>query len=296
MSGLEKYLRPEVIKQISRLDLKAKFIVEGFLAGLHGSWKHGFSVEFSEFRRYIPGDDPRKIDWGAYARTDRYYIKLFEAETTLKGFLAMDISGSMDFGTGSLTKLEYGICLAAAMGFLMVNQKDAVGLFTFDEKPRILFPAKSKQVHLTKILAELARCRPGGKTNFVDNMKRLCAFSRHRSLIILFSDLLFPSDDFAKGLSVLKHSRHDVIIFHILDSAEREFPYSEPIEMEDPETGQKVSITPSIARKGYLKTLEGFIENIEAECSRQKVDYVPIDTSTPFDRALTGFLTKRGRK
>lgn len=294
--GVERYLRPEVIKQIARLDLKARFIVEGFLSGLHGSWRHGFSVEFSEYRRYIPGDDPRAIDWGAYARTDRYFVKLFDAETTLDGFLAVDISASMDFGTGPLTKLEYGICLAASMGWLMINQKDAVGLFTFDEKPRTMYPPRSKQLHLTRILTELARVRPRGKTNFVENMLKLAAFARHRSLIVLCSDLLVPFDDFAKGLSILKHSRHDIIVFHILDSAERQFPYSEPLELEDPETGKRLSVSPEIVREAYLRGIGEYIERIEEECARHRIDYVPIDTSTPFDKALTSFLVKRSRK
>ncbi|MDZ7815143.1 MAG: DUF58 domain-containing protein [Planctomycetota bacterium] len=294
--SVENYLKPEVIKQIASLDLKAKFIVEGFLSGMHGSWKHGFSVEFSEYRRYIPGDDPRAIDWNAYARTDRHYIKLFQAETSLEGYLAMDISASMDYGTTSLTKLEYGIALAAAMGFLMINQKDSVGLFTFDEKVRALFPAKSKKLHLTRIIGELARSQPGGKTEFLENCIKLAAFVRHRSLIILFSDLIFPFDEFKKGLSILRHSGHDVILFHILDSAEREFPFDDPVEMEDPETGEKTAVSPDVARKGYLEAIEKFTESVETECSRQRADYVPIDTSTPFNIALTSFLVRRSRR
>jgi uncharacterized protein (DUF58 family) len=266
------------------------------MSGLHGSRRHGFSVEFSEYRRYIPGDDPRAIDWGAYARTDRYYIKLFQAETTLEGFLAVDISASMDYGTGPLTKLDYAICLSAALGYLMTNQKDSVGLFTFDQKPRSLFPPRSKQLHLTRILTELARSKPGGKTSFADNMLRLSAFARHRSLIIIFSDLLIPHEDLSKGLAILKHSKHDIIVFHILDSAERSFPFSEPLELEDPETGRRLSVSPEIVREAYLRGIGEYIEKVEQECSRNHVDYVPIDTSTPFDRALTSFLVKRNRK
>ncbi|MFA4986809.1 MAG: DUF58 domain-containing protein [Candidatus Brocadiia bacterium] len=296
MSNVEKYLRPEVIKEISRLDLKAKFIVEGFLSGLHGSFRHGFSVEFSEYRRYIPGDEPRYIDWGAYARTDKYFVKLFQAETTLEGFLAVDISGSMDYGTTSLTKLEYAICLAASLGYLMINQKDSVGLFTYDERPRSVFPARSKNLHLTRILTELARSRPGGRTRFADSMSRLAAFVRHRSLIMVFSDLLSPLDEIARGLAYLRHSRHDVVIFHVLDAQERNFGFSGPVDMVDPETGDAVPVAPEIVRGAYLQALGNHIEEVKRECSRQRIEYVGIDTSTPFDRALTQFLVRRAGK
>ncbi len=293
---MQRYLKPEVIKEIARLDLRARFIVEGFLTGMHGSWRHGFSVEFSEYRRYIPGDDPRFIDWGVYARTDRHYVKLFQAETTLEGYLALDLSASMDYGSGALTKLDYSICLAAALGFLMVNQKDSVGLFTFDEKPRSIFPPRSKQLHLMRILGELASSKPGGRTSFFENMKRLAAFARHRSLMMIFSDLLLPLEEVTEGLSLLRHIGHDVIVFHVLDRAEREFPFGEPHVMEDPETGRKLSVAPELVREGYLAELQRFCKALERECASLKIDFVPIDTSTPFDKALTSFLVKRARR
>ncbi len=293
MQGVERYLRPEVIKSIASLDLKARFIVEGFLSGLHGSIRHGFSVEFSEYRRYIAGDDPRFIDWGAYARTDKYFIKLFQAETTLQGFLAVDISASMQYGTTPLNKLEYAICLAAALGFLMVNQKDSVGLFTFDEKPRTMFPARSKKLHLTRILAELARVKPAGKTQFSECMMRLATFARHRSLIMVFSDLLVAPQEAINGLALLKHAGHDIILFHILDESEHTFPFSEPVEMVDPESGAKISVSPEIVRESYLSEIGKFTEEIKRDCNRLKIDYVPINTATPFDRALTSYLISR---
>src|SRR5436853_6456918 len=191
MKTAEQYLRPEVIRQVARLDLRARFIVEGFLHGLHASPFHGFSVEFSEHRRYVPGDDLKDLDWNVLARTDKYYLKKFEAETNVTGYLAMDLSASMAYTyRQELTKFEYGICLAAALGYLMIHQQDPAGLVTFDTQIRASLPPHSKRAQLGSILAVLANLKPSGQTDIPNCLHQLAALLKGKGLIVLFSDLL----------------------------------------------------------------------------------------------------------
>src|SRR5947209_18995242 len=191
MNAAEKYLRPEVIRQVARLDLRAKFIVEGFLSGLHASPFQGFSVEFSEHRKYVPGDDLKVLDWNVYAQTEKYYIKKFQAETNVTGYLVMDLSASMAYTyRQEFNKLEYGICLAAALGYLMIHQQDPVGLVTFDTKIRTCLPPRSKRAQLGTILALLANLKPAGQTDIAPCIHQLPAMIRTKSLVMIFSDLL----------------------------------------------------------------------------------------------------------
>src|SRR4051794_24048992 len=222
----EKYLKPEVIRQVSRLDLRAKFIVEGFISGLHASPFHGFSVEFSEHRKYTPGDNIADIDWNVYAKTDRFYTKRFQAETNLTGYLVMDLSGSMGYTQRQdLTKFEYSISLAAALGYLMIHQQDPVGLVAFDQTVRHSLAPRSRRSQLGQILALLARLRPAGPTEVAASLPQLAGMLRHRSLVMLFSDLLGEPGPIQRALHRLRHSGHDVILFHILDEAEALFPF-----------------------------------------------------------------------
>src|SRR5438132_663134 len=220
----EKYLKPEVIRQVARLDLRAKFIVEGFLAGLHASPFHGFSVEFSEHRKYVPGDDLKDLDWNIFAKTDKFYIKKFEAETNVTGYLVMDLSASMAWThRQEMTKFEYGICLAAALGYLMIHQQDPVGLVTFDTQIRAALPPHSKRTQLGSILAVLSNLKPTGKTDVPYAMQQLGALCRGKSLIMLFSDLLTDVGPLLDSMYQLRHRGHEVILFHILDEAEVRF-------------------------------------------------------------------------
>src|SRR5580693_4296817 len=206
MANAESYLRPEVIRQVSRLDLRAKFIVEGFLAGLHASPFQGFSVEFSEHRKYVPGDDLKDLDWNIYAKTDRYYIKKFEAETNVTGYLAMDLSASMAYTyRQELTKFEYAICLAAALGYLMIHQQDPVGLVTFDTAIRAALPPRSKRTQLASILSLLSSITPSGQTDVAASLHQLASMIRNRSLIMLFSDLLGDPEPVIDALHRLRH-------------------------------------------------------------------------------------------
>src|SRR5438874_6559388 len=220
MTSSEKYLRPEVIRQVARLDLRAKFIVEGFLTGLHASPFQGFSVEFSEHRKYVAGDDLKDLDWNVYAKTDRYYIKKFEAETNLTGYLVMDLSESMAYTyRQELTKFEYAICLAAALGYLMIHQQDPVGLVTFDTTIQASLPPRSKRTQLGTILALLANLKPTGKTDVAGCLHQFAAMIRSKSLIMLFSDLLTDPAPVLESLHHLRHRRNEVILFHIVDEA-----------------------------------------------------------------------------
>src|SRR3954471_16247574 len=212
----EKYLKPEVIRQVARLDLRAKFIVEGFLAGLHASPFHGFSVEFSEHRKYTAGDNIADIDWNVFAKTDRFYIKKFQAETNLTGYLVMDLSGSMGYTyRQDLTKFEYGISLAAALGYLMIHQQDPVGLIAFDSRISQSLAPRSKRSQLGNILSLLAKLSPAGETDVAHSLHQVAGMLRHRSLVMLFSDLLAEVEPIQRALHRLRHSGHDVIIFHI---------------------------------------------------------------------------------
>jgi uncharacterized protein (DUF58 family) len=294
MATVEKYLKPEVIRQISRLDLRAQFIVKGFLQGLHASPFHGFSVEFSEHRKYTHGDDPDDIDWLVSAKTDKYYIKKFEAETNITGYLVMDLSSSMGYTfRQELTKFEYGICLAAALCWLMVHQQDPVGLITFDEKIRESLPAKSKRTQIAHVLSLLAKLQPTGKTDIGRSLIQIAAMLRHRSLVMLFSDLLTEPEPVLQALRRLRHRGHDVILFHILDEAEVNFPFDGMVEFEEPESEDRLQIDADNFRPDYLSQIREFREFYKRNCFQAGIDYVPLDTSMQFDRALTEYLLSR---
>lgn len=297
MSTVEKYLKPEVIRQISRLDLRAQFIVKGFLQGLHASPFQGFSVEFSEHRKYTTGDDPKDIDWLVYAKTDKYYVKKFEAETNITGYLVMDLSRSMGYTyRQELSKFEYGVCLAAALCYLMVHQQDPVGLITFDEKIRQSLAPKSKRAQIGNVLSMLAKLEPEGETDIAKSLIQIAAMLRHRSLVMVFSDLLAEPEPVIRALRRLRHSGHDVILFHILDEAEVNFPFDGMVEFEDPETDERLEVDASGFRRDYLEEINRFREEYRRECFQTGIDYVGLDTSMQFDKALLEYLVHRSAR
>lgn len=290
----EQYLKPDVIQTIKRLDLRAKFIVKGFLQGLHSSPFQGFSVEFSEHRRYAPGDDPDDIDWLAYAKTDKYYIKKFEAQTNITGWLIVDTSKSMGYSSGeTLTKFDYCISLAAALGYLMISQQDPVGLITFDEKLKQCLKPRSQRGQLAQILSLLTRLTPSNETDLAQSLIQTAAMLRHKSLLIIFSDLLTDKEELLQALYRLRHAGHDIILFHIMDQAEVNFPFVGDVEMTDPETGEIVRLNADGVRKQYLKEIEEFRGEYMQQCSQARIDYVPLSTDMPFDKALTKYLLSR---
>jgi uncharacterized protein (DUF58 family) len=319
----EKYLRPEVIRQVARLDLRAKFIIEGFLTGLHSSPFHGFSVEFSEHRKYNPGDDLKTLDWNVYAKTGKYFVKKFRAETNMTGYLVMDLSKSMDWNgpaearkakvkldwsalgaaDETLTKFDYGVCLAAALGYLMIHQQDPVGLVAFDTKLRTVIPPKSKRSQLGTILSVLANLKPTGTTNIPESLFQLASMIKGKSLIMLFSDLLPTTDDWKaeadamlRSLYRLRYSGHEVIVFHILDVLEAKFPLAGLVDFQDVESDDHKEIDAQGIADDYRKFVQEFQAYYKAECASANVDYVAMDTSVGFDKALLDYLILRQRR
>ena len=267
------------------------------MQGLHSSPFQGFSVEFSEHRKYTAGDDPHDIDWLVYAKTDKYYIKKFEAETNITGYLVMDLSRSMAYTyRQELSKFDYSICLAAALCYLMVHQQDPVGLITFDEKIRHSLPPRSKRTQLGNILSLLANLKPTGKTDIAKSLIQIAAMMRHRSLIMIFSDLLADPEPIMHALHRLRHGGHDVILFHVLDEAEVRFPFDGLVEFEEPESSERLTLDADGFKADYIAEMNRFRERYKRDCFQSGIDYVPLDTSMRFDRALTGYLiSRRGR-
>ncbi len=294
MAKAEQYLKPEVIRNVARLDLRARFIVEGFLSGLHTSPFHGFSVEFSEHRRYSTGDDPKDIDWLVYAKTDRYYIKKYQAETNITGYLMLDLSESMGYTfRQELTKFEYCVSLAAALAYMMIHQQDPVGLVTFDQKLRATLPARSRRSQLATILALLARAQPTGPTEIAHSLRQFAPMVKHKSLVMLFSDLLVDPEPVLDSLRLLRHAGHDVILFHVLDEAEVTFPFSGSVSLRDPETEKQLKFDASGIRNDYLEAMNELRETYKKECLAMGADFVPLDTSMRFDTALVEYLSQR---
>jgi uncharacterized protein (DUF58 family) len=294
---VEKYLKPEVIRQVSRLDLRARFIVEGFLSGLHASPFQGFSVEFSEHRKYTAGDNIGDVDWNVYAKTDRFYIKKFQAETNLTGYLVMDLSASMGYTyRQELTKFEYGISLAAALCYLMIRQQDPVGLIAFDQKVRQSLAPASKRSQLGNILSLLAKLKPAGTTMIEPSLNQVASMIRHRGLVMLFSDLLGDPESILKAIHRLRFRGHDMIIFHILDEAEAEFPFQGMLRLEDNETNEMIEVDADAIKADYLDEVAKFRATYKQDCVRARIDYVPLHTGMPFDKALMSYLlTRQGR-
>jgi uncharacterized protein (DUF58 family) len=290
----EKYLKPEVIRQVARLDLRAKFIIEGFIAGLHASPFHGFSVEFSEHRKYTAGDNISDIDWNVYAKTDRFYIKKFQAETNLTGYLVMDLSGSMGYTyRQELTKFEYSISLAAALCYLMIHQQDPVGLIAFDQKVCQSLAPGSKRSQLGNILSLLAKLKPEGTTEIEASLYQVAGMLRHRSLVMIFSDLLGEPESILKAIHRLRFAGHDLIIFHILDEAEAQFPFEGMVRLEDNETHEIIEVDADAIKVDYLEEVARFRNTYRTDCVRARIDYVPLHTGMPFDKALMSYLLSR---
>jgi uncharacterized protein (DUF58 family) len=296
----ESYLKPEIIRQVQRFDLKAKFVMEGFLSGLHGSPFKGFSVEFSEHRKYVRGDDVRTIDFKLWSRTNRYYVKQYEAETNLTGTLIVDVSASMGYAgkPGALTKLEYSTYLAGAMAYLMVHQQDPVGLITCGEKITNYLKPRSKPSHLLSILKVLSNTQPSGPTRLAENLHQIAEMIDHRGMVMIFSDLLDDSgeDKVLDALAHLRYRGHDVILFQIFDAAEAQFPFTELTRFEDIENAaNSLTADPLSLRPAYMAELNAFLKRYKDECVKRHIDFVPIDTSATFDKALTAYLQMRTR-
>ncbi len=290
-----KYLKPEVVSRLKNMHLRARLVVEGFITGLHRSPYHGFSVEFSEYRQYMPGDEIRHIDWKVYGKTNRYYIKQFEEETNLKSYLLLDASGSMGYSSHSITKLEYASYLAAALTYLMIEQRDAVGLVTFDEKIRKYLPPRSIKSYLPQILRELENIKCSEITDVANTLHEMAERIHRRGLIIILSDLYDEPENVISGIKHFRHKKHEVIVFHILDPMEINFNFNRNALFQDMETGEKLTTQPWHIKAEYQKRVKQFIENYKRQCRLNQVDYVPLDTSQDFNYALMEYLIKRKR-
>ncbi len=278
------------------MELRARTVVEGFISGLHRSPYRGFSVEFAEYRQYAPGDDIRFIDWKVYGRTDRYYVKEFEEETNLNCHILLDISGSMNYGSTGLTKLEYGSYLAASLSYLIFQQRDGVGLVTFDRKIRQLIPARNKRGHLLSILKYLEKIKIGRRTDFSLPLHQLAENIKKKGMIIIISDLLDDPSSVLKGLQHFRFQGHDVILFHIMDHEELTFPFKNTTKFLDMESKSQIMAIPPLVRETYLKNLENHIDELKKGCGKQQVDYHLLDTSKPLDFALFSYLAHRSGK
>jgi uncharacterized protein (DUF58 family) len=295
--GELRFLEPGIIARLGTLELRARTIVEGFLSGLHRSPLKGFSVEFAEYRQYFPGDELSTIDWKVYARTDRYFVKKFEEETNLTGFLLLDVSGSMGYGAGgALNKLEYGCVLAASLGYLMRKQRDAAGLVTFDDQIRSMLPPSLRPGHLNRLLHVLDKQRPGARTDTGPPLHQLADAITKRGLVVLISDLL---DDPAAVIDGLKHLRFrgsDILVFQVLDRNELTFPFDRPLRFKDLEDGSEVLTTPASIRDSYLAAINGLVSRYRDELGSAGIDYQLLDTAEPLDAALLAYLATRARR
>ena len=289
-------LDPAVVARLGTLELKARTIVEGFLSGLHRSPFKGFSVEFAEYRQYIHGDDLSTIDWKVYARSDRYYVKKFEEETNLDCHLMIDVSGSMAYGGHhGMTKLEYSTCLAASIAYLMNRQRDAVGLTAFDERIVSMLPSSSRSGHLRATLLALDGLRPGRATDVAKPLHQLADSLTKRGMVVLISDLLDDPDAVIGGLKHFQFRGTDVLVFHVLDPDEMDFPFDRATRFEDLETSDEVTAIPRAVRSHYLSEIRSLIEHYRRQLGASGIDYQLLRTDHPLELALMSYLSTRAR-
>jgi uncharacterized protein (DUF58 family) len=295
VAGAARYLDPAIIARLGTIDLKARTIVEGFLTGLHRSPYKGFSVEFAEYRQYLPGDDLATLDWKVYARSDRHFVKKYEEETNLTCHLLIDVSASMGYASGPITKLQYASYLTGALAYLMHRQRDSFGLIAFDDSISALLPASARSGHLRTVLLALERLEMGTRTNVAKPLHDLAAAVRKRGMVVLVSDLL---DDPASVLDGLKHFRYrgtDVIVFHILDPYELQFPFEHAARFRDMETQEEVMAVPGSVRADYLERMQARIAFYRRELGLAGIDYCQLETSQPLELGLMAYLMTRHR-
>ena len=292
-SDSKQFLHPEAIRRIGRLELRARHIVEGLLSGMHRSPFFGQSVEFLQHRQYVPGDDLRHVDWKVWARQDRFYVKQFEEDTNMRCTLLVDVSGSMQYGSGPMNKYEYAATLAASLAYLLLKQHDSVGCIAFDEVIRARTTQRSTQAHLSTIVQTLDASKPQNKTDPGSILREIAETGPRRGMIVLLSDLLGDVESTLRGLRLLRQRGHDVLVLHVMDDDELDFPFDGPTRFEGLELPAQVNCNPRALREGYLASLEKFLTKLRRGCARDAVDYTLIRTSQPLDAALASFITGR---
>lgn len=288
-----QFLDPAVVARLGTLELRARTIVEGFLTGLHRSPFKGFSVEFAEYRQYMPGDDLSTIDWKVYARSDRHYVKKFEAETNLSCHIMLDVSGSMGYGSRGLTKFDYAQCLAASLAYLMNRQHDGVGLTAFDEGIVGRLPASARTGHLRAMLLTLERLKLGQKTNVAKPMHQLASSIRKRGMVVLISDLLDDPEQVIRGLKHFTFHGTDVVVFQVLDPHELEFPFERATRFTDMESEAEVTAVPALVRQHYIDAMQTLIARYRRELGGAGIDYHLLTTTDPLELALMQYLSTR---
>ena len=293
MPDSKRFLHPEAIKRIARLDLRAQHIVEGFLSGMHRSPYFGQSVEFLQHREYTPGDDLRHVDWQVWARQDRLYVKQFEEDTNMRVNLIVDVSSSMEYGDGHLNKYEYAATVATSLAFLVLKNQDAVGCMTFDDKVRAKIPTLTKRTQLNSIIKSLDVNKPADKTDLASIFMEAAETYPRRGMMIVVSDLFGDVEATMRGLRVLRQRGHDVLVMHIMDDDEIEFPFTGPTRFEDLESDTRLNCNPKALRDGYLEALNEFLDEVRRECAKSAIDYSLIKTGDPLDAALAQFLSRR---
>lgn len=290
----KKFLNPETILRLSSLEIRAKYIVEGFLLGLHKSPYHGFSIEFSQHRAYMQGDSLRDVDWKVYGKTDKYFVKQYEEETNLRCNILLDISGSMQYSQGNaVKKVEYGSTLAAAMAYMMIKQKDAAGLMLYSDKIHKYLPPRATEIYLKEILLTLSHLPEAVITNTSVSLKSAAEKIHRRGMIIIISDLFDDPAATIKSLKELRSTGNEVVVFHILDEYERNFNFASDSLFRDLETGEELSVQPHHLRKSYRQAIDEFITELRNGCRKSGIDYNLMTTSHSFDKALYTYLQKR---
>jgi uncharacterized protein (DUF58 family) len=288
-----RFLHPETVARISRLDLRAKDVVEGYISGMHKSPFFGHSVEFIQHREYTAGDDIRHLDWKVWSKTDRFYIKQYEEETNLRCTLVIDVSESMHYGRGPLNKYEYGCTIAACLAYLLLRQQDGVSCLTFDSDVRQVVPSRSANIHIDAIVNAMHVSKPREKTDLYKILRRVTETASSRGMIVVVSDLLADREPLFKGLEMLRHRRHDVLVFHVMDDDELNFPFAGTTRFEGMEEQPILTCDPRALRDGYLQALEEYLVEVRRGCARQGIDYALVKTSDYFDAVLSKFLHHR---
>jgi uncharacterized protein (DUF58 family) len=287
---------PQTLSRLSRLQLRARLVVEGVISGLHRSPYHGFSVEFAQHREYSQGDELRYLDWKVFGRSDRFYVKEFEEETNLKAYLLLDASDSMTYRSGELSKLEYGAVVAASLAQLMLRQRDAVGLALFNDRVQRYLPPRGVASHFTQMLAELEAPSTAPKTDLAATFHELAERIKRRGLIIVISDLFGPPEQALLGLRHFRHRKHEVIVFHVLDRHEIEFPFDDLTRFDGLEGEPELLVDPHAVRAEYLREFGVFVEALQRGCREIDVDMVRMPTDQPVENLLSAYLASRMRR
>jgi uncharacterized protein (DUF58 family) len=297
VENYQKYLDPQTLASLEGLDLQARLIVEGYVAGMHPSPYHGFSVEFAQHREYVPGDDTRHIDWKVWSKTDKYYLKQYEEETNLLLYLLLDTSESMAYASGrNVSKLQYAQFVAAALAYMVLQQQDSVGLATFDDALRRYLKPAGQPSHLKEVFHVLDATPARSKTDMGQVFHELAERLTKRGVVAILSDLFDDVPKVVAGLKHLRHKRHEVIVFHILDPAELDFPFRDTTLFKGLEGLPDVLTEPHALRQAYQAEMGAYLDEMKKACRMINIDYVPLRTDQPLDGALSSYLAARASR